>query len=132
MAYYAFIDDSNIVTDVIVGKDENDLVDGISSWEDHYSQIFGKRCKRTSYNTFANSHKNNGTPYRYNFAGVGFSFYESIGSDGAFVPPKPFNSWTLNLETCQWDAPVAYPTNGNIYTWNEENMAWEAINEEGI
>jgi hypothetical protein len=125
MAYYALINNSNIVTDVIVGKDENDLIDGITSWEDHYSEVSGKVCKRTSYNTFANSHLNGGTPYRYNFAGVGFLFDESIGNDGAFIPPKPFASWSLNIETCQWQSPTEMPVvEGKRYYWSEEDMSW--------
>lgn len=128
MAYYAFIDESNIVTDVIVGKDENDLVQGVSSWEDHYAGIFGKRCKRTSYNTFANRHLNGGTPYRYNFAGIGFLFDESIGEDGAFIPPKPFNSWILNQETCQWEAPTKKPVVENkSYLWSEDDLCWREV-----
>lgn len=125
MAYYAFINDLNIVTDVIVGKDENDLVEGVSSWEEHYAEVFGKRCRRTSYNTFANTHSNGGTPYRYNFAGVGFLFDESIGTDGAFIPPKPFISWTLNIETCQWQSPTPKPeVEGKSYYWSEDDMSW--------
>jgi hypothetical protein len=125
MAYYAFLDNLNIVTDVIVGKDENDLVEGVSSWEEHYAEVFGKRCKRTSYNTFANTHSNGGTPYRYNFAGVGFLFDESIGTDGAFIPPKPFISWTLNIETCQWQSPTPKPeVEGKSYYWSEDDMSW--------
>ena len=125
MAYYAFIDNLNIVTDVIVGKDENDLVEGVSSWEEHYAEVFGKRCKRTSYNTFANTHSNGGTPYRYNFAGVGFLFDESIGTDGAFIAPKPFASWILNIETCQWQSATTKPeVEGKSYYWSEDDMSW--------
>lgn len=125
MAYYAFIDNLNIVTDVIVGKDENDLVEGVSSWEEHYAEVFGKRCRRTSYNTFANTHSNGGAPYRYNFAGVGFLFDESIGTDGAFIAPKPFASWVLNIETCQWQSPTPKPeVEGKSYYWSEDDMSW--------
>ena len=124
MAHYAFINELNIVTQVIVGKDENDLVQGISSWEDHYSEVAGKVCKRTSYNTYANTHKNNGVPYRYNFAGVGFYFNESIGTEGAFIPPKPFDAWVLNENTCQWNSPIDYPQDGKSYLWDNNTNSW--------
>jgi hypothetical protein len=74
--------------------------------------------KQTSYNTFANEHKLGGTPFRKNFAGKGFTYDEDRD---AFIPPKPFNSWTLNETTCDWDPPVEKPTSGR-YTWNEETQ----------
>ena len=93
MAHYAFLDENNIVTEVIAGRDEDEVVDRISNWEIHYGQIRGKVCKRTSYNTHANVHLNNKTPFRYNYAGIGSKFDPTIGSDGAFIPKKPFESW---------------------------------------
>ena len=74
--------------------------------------------KQTSYNTFGNVHKLGGTPFRKNFAGIGMIYDEDRD---AFIQPKPFNSWTLNEETCVWEAPVAYPNDGQRYSWNEEN-----------
>ena len=78
--------------------------------------------KQTSYNTVANTHRLGGTPFRKNFAGTGFTYDESRD---AFIPIKPFASWVLNEDTCQWDAPVAYPTDGQTYDWNETNQTWD-------
>ena len=114
MAHYAFLDENNIVTEVIPGRNENEVVDGISDWEQWYGDFRGQVCKRTSYN-------NN---YRKNYAGVGFYFDEDRN---AFIAPKPFDSWTLDEETCRWQAPVAYPADGLLYAWDEENQNWVAI-----
>lgn len=122
MAHYAFIDENNIVTQVIVGRDENEVVDGISDWEAHYSEFSGQRCLRTSYNTIAGTHREGGTPFRKNYAGIGFIYDESRD---AFIPPRPYPSWVLNEETCQWDAPVPYPgEEGDVYLWDEESQSW--------
>jgi hypothetical protein len=77
--------------------------------------------KQTSYNTNAGVHSLGGTPFRKNHAGIGYSYDEQ---KDAFIPPKPYNSWILNEQTCNWDAPVAYPTDGQRYSWNEENQNW--------
>jgi len=77
--------------------------------------------KQTSYNTMNNIHNLGGTPFRKNYAGIGYT-YDS--QRDAFIPEKPYNSWILNENTCNWDAPVAYPTDGNLYDWNEENKNW--------
>lgn len=122
MAHYAFIDENNIVTQVIVGRDEYDLVDGVTSWESYYSERHGQRCLRTSYNTFGNQHKSGGVPFRGNYAGIGFTYDEELD---AFIPPKPFDSWLLNEQTFLWDAPVPYPTDGANYNWNEETLTWD-------
>ena len=122
MAHYAFLDSNNIVTEVIPGKDEGE--DGID-WEQWYGDFRGQVCKRTSYNTLANVHNNGGTPYRKNYAGIGYIF--DSGRD-AFIPPKPFASWVLNEDTCQWQAPIAMPTDGKMYSWNEETQAWVEVN----
>ena len=114
MAHYAFLDENNIVTEVIPGRNENEVVDGISDWEQWYGDFRGQVCRRTSYN-------NN---YRKNYAGIGFYFDEERN---AFIPPKPFESWVLDEETCLWQAPVAYPTDGLLYAWDEENQNWVAI-----
>ena len=79
--------------------------------------------KQTSYNTIAGEHKLGGTPFRKNHAGKGFTYDEDRD---AFIPPKPYNSWTLNETTCDWDPPVEKPTSGR-YTWNEENQTWDLI-----
>ena len=81
--------------------------------------------KQTSYDTIAGEHKLGGTPFRKNFAGKGFTYDEDRD---AFIPPKPFASWILNEETCQWEAPVVRPDDGKIYNWNETTQQWD-LNE---
>jgi len=120
MAHYAFLDENNIVTEVIVGKDESDTSE---NWEQFYGNIRDQLCKRTSYNTVSGTHKNGGTPYRFNYAGLGFEY---DNARDAFIPPKPYNSWVLNESTCQWDPPLAIPLEGR-YTWNEGSQTWEQI-----
>jgi hypothetical protein len=122
MAHYAFLDENNIVTEVIVGKNENE--EGVN-WEQHYGNFRGQVCKRTSYNTIGGVHQSGETPFRKNYAGIGYA-YDSARD--AFISPKPYNSWILNEDTCNWEAPVAKPNDGNIYTWNEETLNWELIN----
>lgn len=122
MAHYAFLDNNNVVTEVIPGKDETD--EGID-WEKHYQEFRGQTCKRTSYNTIGGVHKNGGTPFRKNYAGIGYTYDEQRN---AFIPPKPFESWLLNENTCQWEAPISMPKDGSMYIWNEFNQAWEAAN----
>lgn len=112
MAHYAFITDG-IVTEVITGIDENDTIEGLDP-ETWYGNFRGQVCKRTSYNG----------NIRKNYAGLGYSYNETLD---AFVPPKPFDSWTLNEETCLWQAPVAYPTDGFTHNWNEESLTWDLI-----
>lgn len=125
MAHYAFLDENNIVTQVIVGRDEDEVVDGISDWEIYYGQLHNQRCLRTSYNTQGGQHSSGGTPFRKNYAGIGYSYSDELD---AFIPPKPFASWLLNEETCLWEAPVPYPGEGSdIYTWNEETQTWDLV-----
>ena len=121
MAHYAFLNMQNIVTEVIVGKDETD---GPTNWEMHYGNIREQVCKRTSYNTRGGAHINDGTPFRKNYAGIGYTY--DYARD-AFIPPKPYDSWTLNANTCLWEAPVAYPEDGQLYTWNEETQQWDLV-----
>ena len=111
MAHYAFLDQNNVVTEVIAGKDETDTT---YDWEQYYGAIRNQVCKRTSY------HGN----IRKNYASIGYT-YDSIRD--AFIPPQPFPSWTLNETTCLWDCPVARPTEDGPYTWNETNQSWDAI-----
>jgi hypothetical protein len=123
MAHYAFLDENNIVTEVIVGKNEGE--DGID-WEVWYGDFRGQVCKRTSYNTRGNVHANGGTPYRGNYAGIGYAYRADID---AFVPPKPYASWTLDANA-QWQAPTAMPTDGKMYSWNEETLSWVEVTTE--
>jgi len=130
MAHYAFLNMQNIVTEVIVGKDETD---GPTNWEIHYGNIREQICKRTSYNTSGGVHYINGEPstdqskaFRKNYAGIGYS-YDEVRD--AFIPPNSFDSWILNETTCLWEAPVEYPTDGQQYSWNEEMGTWDLITE---
>ena len=118
MAHYAFLDENNIVTEVITGKNEGE--EGIN-WEQHYGNFRKQTCKRTSYNTVGGVHNNGGTPFRKNYAGIGYT-YDS--NRDAFIPQKPFNSWLLNEDTCNWESPVAYPNDGQKHSWNEETQSW--------
>lgn len=129
MAHYAFIDENNIVTEVIVGRDEDEVVDGITDWEAYYAEFRGQTCKRTSYNTQGGVHTGDGTPYRKNYAGIGYTWDEARD---AFIPPKPYDSWVLNEDSCLWEAPVAYPDDGETYEWNEETTSWDLVPEPGV
>jgi hypothetical protein len=125
MGHYAFIDENNIVVEVITGKDENEIVDGISDWELHYEQYRpGLRCKRTSYNTLAGQHNNGGTAFRKNYAGIGYTYDEQRD---AFIPPQQFSKWVLNEETCCWESPIPYPDDELIYVWNDNQGEWEEL-----
>ena len=121
MAHYAFLDENNIVTSVIVGKDEG--TDGID-WEQKYGEIKGQTCKRTSYNTIANTHLLDGTPFRGNYAGIGY-LYDDVNN--IFIPVKPYDSWSLDITTATWKAPVDKPTDGQDYNWNEETQSWDLV-----
>ena len=124
MAHFAKINDSNIVTEVIVVS--NDIATSESAGVTFINNLYGTSdtWKQTSFNTYANTHKLDGTPFRKNYAGIGFSY---DASKDAFIPPKPYNSWTLNNTTCLWESPVAYPDDDKRYTWNESSLQWEEI-----
>jgi hypothetical protein len=113
LAHYAFLDENSIVTEVIVGRDETEVVDGISDWEAYYGDLRNQTCVRTSYNG----------SIRYNYAGIGYTY---DADRDAFISPKPFDSWVLDEETCTWGAPVPYPDDGVIYQWDEETGDWVA------
>jgi hypothetical protein len=112
MSHFAQIDENNIVTRVIVIDQET--VD---------TGLFGELSSfvQTSYNTRGGVHTLGGTPLRKNYAGIGYT-YDTVRD--AFIPPKPFNSWTLNESTCWWDSPVVMPDDGKEYTWNEDTLSW--------
>lgn len=111
MAHYAFLNSANIVTGVIVGADETDTSE---NWEEFYGNLHNCTVKRTSYNTYGNSHSLGGTPFRKNYAGIGYTYDTS---KDAFIAPQPYASWTLNNTTCLWEPPIARP-DGNYY-WDE-------------
>ena len=114
MAHYAFLDSNNVVTEVITGIDENELIEGLDP-ETWYGNFRGQVCKRTSYNG----------NIRKNFAGIGCT-YDSVRD--AFIAPKPFNSWTLDEAACRWQAPTPMPTDGKSYYWSEDDLSWREIN----
>ena len=111
MAHYAFINEDNVVVEVIVGKDETEPITDFDSWEDFYSARRELRCIRTSYNG----------NIRKNYAGQGMIYDEDRD---AFIAPKPYDSWVLDEETCQWEAPVPYPNDGVMYEWDESSLSW--------
>lgn len=127
MAHYAYIDETNTVTQVIVGPDEGTEPDGVDSWEAYFSTKGKGQALRTSYNTMGGEHAEGGTPFRFNYAGIGFTYDEERD---AFIPPKPFESWVLNEETCLWEAPLPYPEDGGSYSWSEDLFAWEFVASE--
>ena len=121
MAHYAFLDMANVVTEVIVGKNEGDTN---INWELQYQDIRKQVCKRTSYNTKGGVHLKDGTPFRKNYAGIGYTY--DFGRD-AFIPPKTYPSWLLEESSCLWKAPVDYPDDGESYEWDEENQEWDKV-----
>jgi hypothetical protein len=104
--------DSNGVEQEVIGIDFLTKLTGWAIW------------KQTSYNTHGGVHNNNGTPLRKNHAGIGYTYDED---KDAFIPKKPFNSWVLNESTCLWNAPVAYPNDGELYSWNELTLSWDLV-----
>ena len=111
MAHYAFLNENNIVTEVIVGVDENELIDGINP-ETWYSNFRSQLCKRTSYNS----------NIRGTYAGIGFTYDEE---EDIFIAPQPFPSW--NRVGSFWQSPVPYPNDGKSYEWNEETGSWNEL-----
>lgn len=122
MAHYAFLNGNNIVTEVITGIDENELIEGKTP-EQWYGEFRNQKCVRTSYSTFGNFHRRGGVPFRGNYAGVGFIYDEA---NDVFYPPAPYPSWILNQETWQWNAPVPTPSNVNVdcLYWDESVLNW--------
>jgi len=111
MAHWAELDSDNIVLRVHVGDNDDPNGDEGYQW---LLDNLGGTWVQTSYNG----------NIRKNFAGIGYKYDEELD---AFVPPKPFRSWTLNEETALWEPPVAYPTDGEAYVWNEETTSWDVV-----
>ena len=109
MSHFAKVE-NGIVTQVISA--EQDVID---------SGLFGSGWVQTSYNTHAGKHPLN-TPLRKNYAGIGYTY--DIDRD-AFIPPKPYQSWLLDEDTCNWVSPIAYPDDNNLYIWNETTVSWD-------
>ena len=121
MAHFAKIGKGNIVQQVVVV--ENNVFTTEKEGVEFLQKLYGIRdlWKQTSYNTYGGEHLNGETPLRKNFANIGYTYDETRD---AFIAPKPFESWTLNETTCQWEAPVALPDTENRYNWNEETQQW--------
>lgn len=118
MAHFAKIDENNVVTSVVV-VDNKDTADAAGVEKEHIGaahleKILGGTWKQTSYNG----------NFRKNYAGIGYTF---DSQRNAFIPPKPFNSWVLVEETCQWKAPVEMPTDGQMYSWDEATTSWTVV-----
>ena len=118
MAHFAEINSNNIVLRVVVIADEFQ----------HRGHDFlandvrlGGTWLQTSYNTSGGVHRLGGTPFRKNYAGIGYTY---DASKDAFIPPQPYSSWTLNESTCEWEAPIAYPSDGKYYKWDETTISW--------
>ena len=124
MAHFAKLGAGNQVLKVEVVS--NDIATTEQAGADFLNNLYKTNdiWKQTSYNTFAGEHITGGTPFRKNFAGVGYKYDQTRD---AFIPPQPFNSWTLNETTCLWDPPVVYPTDGQIYVWNEIHRRWDLV-----
>jgi len=122
MAHFAKLGVGNIIEKV--ARVSNDVATTEQAGIDFLNNLYKSRdvWKQTSYNTKGGAHLLGGTPFRKNYAGVGYTYDQTRD---AFIPPKPFNSWILNDDTCQWEAPVAYPDDGQIYNWNEETQQWD-------
>ena len=123
MAHYAKVQ-NGVVTQVIVAEAE---------FFDTFVDNEPGEWIQTSYNTYGGQHfdpetgeLDDGTPLRKNYAGVGYTY--DVDKD-AFIPPQPYDSWTLNETTCLWEAPVEYPDDGERYEWNEETTTWDLVTE---
>jgi len=119
MAHFAKLDENNHVIGVHVVVNEVITINGVESEQAGINFLTNLHeynfWKQTSYNG----------NFRKNYAGIGY-YYDSIRD--AFIPPKPFPSWTLNEDSCLWESPIPYPNDGKVYTWNEETGNWEEIN----
>tara|TARA_A100001515_G_C4444089_1_gene167958 strand:+ start:132 stop:509 length:378 start_codon:yes stop_codon:yes gene_type:complete len=124
MAHFAKLGTGNIVTAVHVVS--NDVATTEQAGVDFLNDLYKTRdvWKKTSYNTRGGVHLLGGTPFRKNYAGIDYTYDQT---KDAFIPPKPFDSWTLNETTCIWEAPVAYPSDGKDYEWDESSTSWKEI-----
>ena len=131
MAHFAKLGVGNIIERVSVVS--NDIATTEQAGVDFLNKLYNTKdvWKQTSYNTFGGEHKLGGTPFRKNYAGIGFTYDETRD---AFIEAKPYDSWTLDETTCVWKAPISKPilteeqiNNGNYYSWNEETTTWDII-----
>ena len=133
MSHFTKLDENNVVVFVTVGRQEDDGL------EAELTARTGDVYKQTSYNTRGGVHYNpeTGEPsedqtkaLRFNYAGIGFTFDPDKGTDGAFIPPKPFESWVLDEGTCLWVAPIPMPEDGGVYSWDEDAGDWIEVTDE--
>jgi hypothetical protein len=124
MAHFAKLNSDNIVLTIEVVSD--DIATTEQAGVEFLQNLYNDKAtwKQTSYNTYGGVHSLDGTPFRKNFAGVGYTYDET---KNAFISPKPFNSWSLNETTCLWEAPVAYPDDNKEYEWNEDTTSWDEV-----
>lgn len=123
MAHFAKVNEDGLVTEVLRVSDSK-------PGEGYYWLIdnFGGTWVKTSYNTWAGVHKLGGTPLRKNYAGIGFTYDQERD---AFIPPQDYPSWVLNEDTCQWEAPVPYPSGSEVpFIWDEDSVSWVEVTEE--
>lgn len=120
MAHYAFIDENNLVTEVIVASEPTENYNP----ETDIITPNGERVLKTSYNTYGGIHILGGDPFRKNYAGVGFSYDPELD---AFIPPKPYPSWVLDQETCFWNPPSQPPQGRVPHTWHEDTISWVPV-----
>jgi len=122
MAHFAKLGPGDIVERVEVVS--NDIATTEQAGVDFLNNLYNTRdvWKQTSYNTKGGVHLNGGTPLRKNYAGIGYSYDQTRD---AFIPPKPFQSWTLNETTCLWEAPISKPDDEQSYDWNETTQTWD-------
>ena len=128
MAHWAELDENNVVTRVLVGDNNDPAGDEGYQW---LIDNLGGTWVKTSYNAIGGKRRNPETNeiteeagFRKNYAGIGYSY---DAQRDAFIPPKPFNSWLLNEDTCLWDAPTPYPNDGQVYRWVEEDLNWQVV-----
>ena len=129
MASFAKIENNRVLTVESVVNEVLKDSNGIEQEQlgiDFLNQLYNTNdnWKQTSYNTHGGVHSNGGIPFRKNHAGIGFTYDENRD---AFIPPKPFDSWILNEQTCNWNAPIPYPNDDNQYSWNEETKNWDLL-----
>lgn len=124
MAHYAVLDENDVVINVIAGRNEDETVGKISNWESYYGRFFNARVKRTSFNMLGGVHAEGKEPFRKNYAVIGGTYSDELD---AFIPPKPYPSWTLDEETCLWEAPIPMPAQEGLllWIWDESALEWQ-------
>ena len=129
MAHFVKLENGIVIQGIVVNNAELLEENGVESESKGIafcSNLLGGTWKQTSYNTQAGQHTLGGMPFRKNYAGIGYTYDETLD---AFIPPKPFASWLLDTDKAQWKAPVDMPTDDKRYTWNEETTSWDEVTE---